>query len=316
MTVRQSDGSREPSYLGLFREGRFGQRIAEGLALLRSCSLCPRRCGVNRLEDERSGTCGTGRWAEVASHNAHQGEEPPISGWAGSGTIFFSHCNLQCAYCQNYPISQMGEGRRVGPEDLAGMMLSLQERGCHNLNVVTPTHVVPQILEALEIAVSQGLRIPLVYNSSGYDSLEELRLLDGVVDIYMPDSRYGDNAAAAAYSGVKDYVEVNRSALREMHRQVGDLILNGEGVARRGLLVRHLVLPHGLAGSEAVLRFIAEEVSSRTYLSLMAQYFPAYKAVKDTPLGRKISAQEYEKALDLAERFGLTRGWSQDFSDL
>jgi len=271
---------------------------------------------VNRLDDERSGTCGTGRWADVASHNAHHGEEPPISGRAGSGTIFFSHCNLQCAYCQNYPISQMGEGRRAGPEDLAGMMLTLQERGCHNLNVVTPTHVVPQILEALEIAVAQGLRIPLVYNSSGYDSLEELRLLDGVVDIYMPDSRYGSNEPAAQYSGVKNYVTVNRSALREMHRQVGDLILNGEGVARRGLLVRHLVLPHGLAGSEAVLRFIAEEISSRTYLSLMAQYFPAYKAVKDGPLERKISAQEYEKVLDLAERFGLTRGWSQDFSVL
>jgi putative pyruvate formate lyase activating enzyme len=306
----------EPGYVKLFREGRLGERIAEGLALLRSCSLCPRKCGVDRLEDERTGTCRTGRWAEVASFNAHHGEEPPISGQRGSGTIFFSHCNLKCAYCQNYPLSQMGEGRRADAEDLAGMMLSLQERGCHNVNLVTPTHVVPQILEALEIAASQGFSVPIVYNSSGYDSLEELRLLDGVVDIYMPDARYGSNELAARYSGVKDYVGVNRAALKEMNRQVGDLVLDEEGVAQRGLLVRHLVLPQGLAGSEEVLSFIADEVSSETYLSLMAQYFPAYQAVKDECLGRRITAREYEQVLELAERFGLTRGWSQEFSEL
>lgn len=271
---------------------------------------------MDRWEDERTGTCGTGRWAEVASHNAHHGEEPPISGQRGSGTIFFSHCNLKCAYCQNYPLSQLGEGRIADAEDLAGMMLSLQELGCHNINLVTPSHVVPQILEALEIAASQGLAIPLVYNSSGYDSLEELRLLDGVVDIYMPDSRYGSNEPAAKYSGIRDYVETNRAALAEMHRQVGDLVLDEEGVAQKGLLVRHLVLPQGLAGSEEVLRFIAGEVSPQTYLSLMAQYFPAYRAVKDDCLGRRITAREYEQALELAERYGLTRGWSQEISEL
>jgi len=312
LTVKQLDDLAEPNYQRLFREGRFEERIAEGLQLLRSCSLCPRRCGVNRLEDEPSGMCGIGRRAEVASYNAHHGEEPPISGWAGSGTIFFSHCNLMCAYCQNYPISQLGEGRQAKAENLAGMMLSLQEQGCHNINFVTPSHVVPQILEALALAASRGLRLPLVYNSSGYDSLEELSLLDGIVDIYMPDSRYGDNGEAAEYSGVKDYVEVNRAALKEMHRQVGDLILNAEGLARRGLLVRHLILPHGLAGSEEVLRFLAEEVSPRTYLSLMAQYFPAYKAVKEERLQRRITAREYERAVELAERYGLDHGWIQE----
>lgn len=196
------------------------------------------------------------------------------------------------------------------------MMLSLQERGCHNLNFVTPSHVVSQILEALPIAISEGLHLPLVYNSSGYDSLEELTLLDGVVDIYMPDSRYGDNGAAERYSGVKDYVEMNRAALKEMHRQVGDLFLDREGVAQRGLLVRHLVLPRNLSGTEEVLRFLSSEVSPQTYLSLMAQYFPAYRAVQDESLNRRITFQEYEQALELAERYGLVRGWSQEHPSL
>ncbi len=228
-------------------------------------------------------------------------------GRRGSGTIFFTYCNLKCLFCQNYTISQLGEGGAVDGEGLAGMMLSLQASGCHNINLVSPTHVVPYILEALELAVSRGLHLPLVYNSGGYDSLETLKLLDGVIDIYMPDMKYSDDKTAERFSGVKNYPEVNRAAVREMHRQVGDLQIDERGVAQRGLLVRHLVLPGGLAGTEGVVRFLAQEVSANTYLNIMAQYHPCHKAFDTPQLARPINREEFDEAVSLARRQGLSR---------
>ncbi|MDD1653643.1 MAG: radical SAM protein, partial [Methanomicrobiales archaeon] len=252
-----------PAYRQLQAEGMLRERVEQALSLLEECRVCPRRCGVNRLQDER-GYCRTGRHAVVSSSGPHYGEEPPLVGRRGSGTIFFTHCNLRCAFCQNYPISQGGEGMEVGAERLAGIMLSLQELGCHNINFVTPTHVVPQILEAVAIAAERGLSIPLVYNSGGYDSVETLRLLDGIFDIYMPDAKYGSDDVALRLSDAPGYVAVNQAALREMHRQAGDLEVN-DGIAVRGLIIRHLVLPHGLAGTDTVMRFIADELSQDSY---------------------------------------------------
>ena len=225
----------------------------------------------------------------------------------GSGTIFFAYCNLHCVFCQNYTISQLGEGSPVSSEELAGMMLLLQAKGCHNINLVSLTHVVPYILDALELAVGKGLYLPLVYNSGGYDSLETLKLLDGIVDIYMPDMKYSDEKIAEELSGVKDYPKINRAAVKEMHRQVGDLQIDGQGVAQRGLLVRHLVLPNGLAGTREVLRFLAQEVSTNTYLNIMAQYHPCHKAFDMLSLARPINRPEYEEAIDLAHKQGLYR---------
>jgi putative pyruvate formate lyase activating enzyme len=277
---------------------------------MRNCKLCPRRCAVNRLEGEL-GYCGTGRDPVVSSYNAHFGEEPPISGSAGSGTIFFTNCNMKCVYCQNYPISQLKNGREVSVEELGSMMLALQARGCHNVNFVTPSHMVPQILKGLLLAADRGLDLPLVYNSGGYDSVETLRLLDNVFDIYMPDSRYGFDEQAGKYSDAPDYVEVNRKALKEMHRQVGDLDVK-EGVASRGLLIRHLVLPNGLSNSRKVFAFIAKELAENTYMSLMDQYFPCYEAGTYPELSRRISSEEYKEALDAMWESGLQRGWVQD----
>ncbi|MCR4433488.1 MAG: radical SAM protein [Caldiserica bacterium] len=300
----------EPSYLKLYGTGELEKRVGEALESLKECRLCPRYCKVNRFQVK--GFCRTGRYAAVSSYNAHFGEEPPISGYRGSGTIFFTNCNLRCIYCQNYPISQLGHGEEVSPEELAGMMLTLQNWGCHNINFVTPSHVVAQILEALLIAVPRGLSIPLVYNSSGYDSLEALRLLDGVVDIYMPDLRYSDNNAGKKFSGVNDYAEVSRTAVREMHRQVGDLKLDKEGIAIKGLLIRHLVLPNGWAGTKATMEFISRELSKETYISLMSQYFPAYKAVQNPQLNRRITKSEYEEAKKAMLQAGLENGWFQE----
>jgi len=251
--------------------------------------------------------------ARVASHNAHHWEEPPISGSRGSGTIFFSHCTGRCLFCQNYPISQLGVGDEVGTRQLGGMMLTLQRWGCHNINLVTPTHYVPQILAGLEVAVAGGLHIPLVYNTSGYDCVETLFLLDGVVDIYLPDAKYADDAVARRLSGFVDYVGHNRAALLEMHRQVGAALQVDEaGVARRGLVIRHLVLPDGLAGTEDVLRWIAQHLSTSAYVSLMAQYFPAHRAVGDPQLGRRITFDEYDAALEALQRAGFENGWQQE----
>jgi putative pyruvate formate lyase activating enzyme len=261
---------------------------------------------VNRLEDKK-GTCRTGRRAVVASFHPHFGEEAPLVGRYGSGTIFISNCNLQCQFCQNFELSQLGEGREVSPEEMAAMMLHLQRRGCHNINIVSPTHVVSQVLEALPIAIEQGLSVPLVYNSGGYDSVETLRLLEGIFDIYMPDMKYSDAEIAREYSKIEDYPRVNQAAVKEMHRQVGDLVVNEEGVALRGLLIRHLILPHGLAGTEEIIRFIAEELSRDSYLNLMDQYRPCYRAHQFPLLTRPITPEEYGAALELAAKYGLRR---------
>jgi len=274
--------------------------------LLARCHLCARNCGVNRLSWE-SGQCRTTDKASVSSFGPHFGEEAPLVGRHGSGTIFFTYCNLHCVFCQNYSISQLGEGSAVDSAELAGMMLSLQSKGCHNINLVSPTHAVPFILEALEIAAGKGLQLPIVYNTGGYDSLETLELLDGIVDIYMPDMKYSEAEAGEKFSGVKDYPRVNQAAVKEMHRQVGDLQMDEAGVARRGLLGRHLVLPNGLAGTEGVVKFLASEVSANTYLNVMAQYHPCYRAFDYPQLARPITGEEFSAAMELARRYGLHR---------
>jgi len=300
------------SYVELYERGILRKRKEELNKLLENCHLCPRKCLVNRLQDEK-GFCGAGRRVVVSSYNLHFGEEPPISGYRGSGTIFFTHCNLRCCFCQNYPISQLGNGQEVDISELAQMMIKLQKLGGHNINFVTPTHFVPQIVEALELAVGEGLRVPLVYNSGGYDSVETLKLLDGIVDIYMPDAKYSNPERAHTYSRAADYFEVNRKALLEMHCQVGDLKIDREGIAKRGLLIRHLVMPEDVAGSRKVLEFIAKNISQNTYMSIMAQYHPAHLAFEFPELSRRISKREYDAVLKMANELGLERGWRQDF---
>jgi len=305
-----------PAYRALAASGELHARVEAAWERLKACDLCPRRCGVDRLAGQ-VGFCRAGAQARVASHNIHRWEEPPISGSRGSGTIFFSYCTARCLFCQNYPISQLGVGEEVTNERLAQMMLTLQRWGCHNINLVTPTHYVPQILAALEIAAARGLRIPLVYNTSGYERVETLRLLDGIVDIYLPDAKYADDAIARRLSGFVDYVTHNRAALLEMARQVGcALQVDAEGIAMRGMVIRHLVLPNGLAGTEEVLRWIAENLSTSAYISLMSQYFPAYRAVGDPELGRSITFDEYDAALEALERLGFENGWRQEVDDI
>jgi len=289
------------------------ERIEAAYKLLEACRVCPRECGVNRLKDDKLGFCRSGLNPVIASVSPHHGEEPPISGTRGSGTIFFANCNLRCEYCQNYPISQLGNGVERTTGELACQMLWLQEQNCHNVNLVTPTHFVPQILKAVGIARERGFTLPLVYNTSGYDSVETLLLLDGVVDIYMPDMRYSDNAAALRYSVAPQYVEINRAAVKEMYRQVGNLVMDEQGIARRGLLVRHLVLPNGLAGTEGVMKFLAEEISKDVYVSLMSQYFPAYRAGELKEISRRITEQEYDEAYEYKMKYGLKNGWVQEF---
>ncbi len=297
----------EPAYLHLLRSGKLKQRVTEAYQRLEACDICPRECGVNRRESAKGAVCRTGERAFVSSYNPHFGEEAPLVGIRGSGTIFFACCNLKCQYCQNYEISQFGEGREVEPEQLAAMMLCLQEMGCHNINFVSPTHVVPQILAAVWIAAQAGLRVPLVYNTGGYDSIKTLRLLDGVFDIYMPDMKYAHEPTARWLSKIKDYPAINRAAVAEMHRQVGDLRTDQRGIALRGLLVRHLVLPEGLAGTPEIVRFLAEEISPGTYLNIMDQYHPCYKAHEFSELNRRITPVEYAKAVRLAQKAGLRR---------
>ena len=304
----KADSSRmTPAYLRLAASGELARRAAEAYRHLEDCDLCARYCFVDRRRGIEGAVCRTGERALVASYGLHPGEEEPLRGWAGSGTIFFSGCNLRCVYCQNWDISQQRVGRDVGPRELGEMMLELQAKGCHNINLVTPSHVVAQIIAAVADAAARGLRLPLVYNTSGYDSREALALLEGIIDIYMPDMKYGDSALARKYSKVRGYVEANRAAVREMHRQVGDLVLDEDGIALRGLLVRHLVLPHGIAGTEDVLAFLAGEISKNTYLNLMDQYRPCYRADEFPELVRSITADEYRAALAAAERLGLRR---------
>lgn len=277
---------------------------------LHNCDLCPRRCRVDRYVGA-DGTCGTGVNLKVASYNLHFGEEPPISGSRGSGTIFLSGCSLKCSYCQNYDISQLDVGREVTERQFVEMMLSLQNSGAHNINLVTPTHFSAQIFSALITAKEAGLNLPIVYNSSGYDAVEVVREFAGIVDIYMPDMRYGRPEAAGCYSAAADYPEVNRAAIREMHSQVGDLQLDSDGVAVKGMVIRHLVLPHGLAGTAEVLSFVASKISRHAYISLMSQYHPAFRAADDDKLGRRISETEYEEAVAMTHDLGLTNVYYQ-----
>ena len=286
------------------------RRLPEVQRLAHECKLCPRECDINRSAGE-VGDCRIGYGPVYSSANLHHGEEPPISGTRGSGTIFLTSCNLHCIFCQNYPKSQLRNGIETTPQGLAN--LNLQDRTAHNINFVTPTHQAAAIFESLIIAYRQGLNLPLVYNSNGYESLEMLKLWDGIMDIYMPDSKYACDEAAKSVSKAVDYVHHNRISLKEMHRQVGLLELNGEGVAQRGLLIRHLVLPGGLTDSEEVLRFIAEELSPKTYISLMSQYFPAYKAHDHDLLKRRINSEEYEQVVDALEKHGLDNGWTQPY---
>jgi putative pyruvate formate lyase activating enzyme len=295
----------EAAYLALVENEELERRVEAAYRRLETCDICPRCCGVNRRAEEL-GVCRTGKEAVVSSAGPHFGEESPLVGRGGSGTIFLTWCNLQCQYCQNSSISQGGEGYPVTPQAIADLMLSLQRGGCHNINFVSPSHVVPQILAATLIAAQNGLHVPLVYNTGGYDSLETLALLDGVVDIYMPDMKYADAAVGERYSRVKRYPEVNQAAVREMHRQVGDLVTDERGIALRGLLVRHLVLPEGLAGTAAVVRFLAG-LSTNTYLNVMAQYRPCFHAHGLPPLNRRLTDAEYQEAVQMALDAGLER---------
>jgi putative pyruvate formate lyase activating enzyme len=298
----------EPAYLALHRSGELAKRIQEGLAAFENCTLCPRLCKVNRLEGF-TGVCKTGRYAVVSSVFPHMGEENPLRGRRGSGTIFFSQCNLRCVFCQNFDISHQTSGQEVTPEKLADMMLSLQGAGCHNINLVTPDHVVVQILEALPIAIENGLRLPLVYNTSGYTSLQLLKWLDGVIDIYMPDYKFSDPRTARRYTRAMDYPATAKVALMEMHRQVGVLKMDEHGIAKRGVLLRHLVMPDGTAGSEEVMQFIAEKLSPDTYVNIMGQYRPAGKVSteKYPEINRRVTAEEMAHAFQAAEQAGLWR---------
>ncbi len=278
---------------------------------LEKCEICPRRCGVNRLEG-RAGYCRTGALPKVYSYAPHHGEEPVLSGTRGSGTIFFSHCNMRCVYCQNYYFSQLDEGSEMSIDDLASAMLYLQETGCHNINLVSPTHNAVSIALAIRTAKDKGLKLPIVYNTGGYDLVDTLRLLDGIIDIYMPDMRYSSNDMALKYSDVPDYVGYNRSAVRQMRAQVGDLVIDKDGIARRGLIIRLLVLPDDISGSKDTLRFIAKEISRNTFLSIMSQYYPTFKAYSFSPISRAIMQDEYMEVVEEARLLGLDNGWVQE----
>lgn len=295
----------EPSYIALYERGVLEQRLDALEKLVSPCTLCPHGCSVPR-DSSAGGACRSGILPMVSSAGPHFGEEAPLVGRGGSGTIFFTNCNLGCIFCQNYDISHLGQGREVSCRELALTMISLQERGCHNINFVTPTHMVYGIVRALIMAVPMGLHVPLVYNSGGYDSVETLKLLNGVFDIYMPDFKYWDEEISYDLSGVRDYPQIARSALWEMHEQVGDLVLDEHGVARRGLLVRHLVLPQGLSGARKVVDFI-RSLSADTYLNLMDQYRPAYRAAEYPALRRRTTLQEFDEAALYARERGMSR---------
>jgi putative pyruvate formate lyase activating enzyme len=298
----------KPAYLKLFKSGELQNRVEASLDALKECNICPRACNINRLENETR-VCKTGRYARVSSYFPHFGEEDCLRGWAGSGTIFFSMCSLRCIFCQNYDISHYQEGRETNAEQLTSMMIKLQRLGCHNINFVTPEHVVPQIIEALPLAVEMGLRIPLIYNTSGYDSLESLRLMDGIVDIYMPDFKFWDEDCAKKYLKAKEYPEVARNAIKEMYRQVGALKFDENGIALRGLLIRHLVMPDCLDQSESIFRFLAEEISPYTFINIMDQYYPPGQVneKKYSEINHRTSVREYEQAMQLAKAAGITR---------
>lgn len=293
-----------PKYLRAYSEGRLNIVKLELSEALSNCKLCPRKCGVDRLKNE-TGICKTGHLAVIASVSPHFGEEPPLVGTRGSGTIFFTHCNLLCNFCQNFDISHEGMGREISSGELANHMLHLQLMGCHNINFVTPSHVVPQIISALEIAVEKGLKIPIVFNSGGYDSVETLKMIDGIIDIYMPDFKFWHPDSAGKTSDAPDYPEVARKAILEMHRQVGKLEMNEKGIAIKGLLIRHLVMPEGLAESEKILSFISRKIAAETYVNVMPQYRPSGHSSETPELDRPLYQKEYDEAIALAGHAGL-----------
>ncbi len=306
--IAKKTGESVPSYVRLYESGELERRVEEALASLEKCRVCPWNCEVNRLADEKR-VCKTGRHARVASYFAHFGEEDCLRGWNGSGTIFFAWCNLRCVFCQNYDISQQEAGMEISPQRLAAMMLELQEAGCHNINWVTPEHVVPQILEALPYAIKAGLRLPIVYNTSAYDSMESLKHMEGIVDIYMPDFKYWTEDEAKTYLKSPRYPEAAKAAIKEMHRQVGDLQFDEQGLAKRGVLVRHLVMPGALNETRRIMRFLAEVISPDTYVNIMDQYYPAGKVGSDkyVEINRHITSNELQGVFDAAKEAGLNR---------
>lgn len=311
----------EPAYLNLYKSNQLDKRIDELYAILQNCHLCPRECAVDRTKN-KNGYCHSGIELIVSSTGPHFGEEEELVGSGGSGTIFLTNCNLCCLYCQNYEISHLGRGRIISPEELVEEMLYLQKLGCDNINLVTPTHFVPQLVKTIKIACEMGLRLPIVFNCGGYESLETIRILDGIIDIYMPDIKYGskphhpeelkdsDTNPAEKYSNAPDYFEKCKEAVKEMHHQVGDLEIV-DGIAQRGLLIRHLVLPNNLAGSEKILKFIAEEISPDTYVNIMDQYRPMYKAERFPELNRRPTLSEHNEVIEIAENYGLHRGFKE-----
>ncbi len=299
------------SYIDLYNSGELLRRVKAGYDRLKRCDLCPHGCGVNRLAGEQ-GRCRSGAQPRIASANLHRGEEPPISGTRGSGTIFFSGCTLRCVFCQNFPISHLGNGETITTKLLAERMLNLQRRGAHNINFVTPTHYLPQILAALWLAIPQGFRLPLVWNCSGFESVDALQLLDGIVSVYLPDMKYCDDRVAQELSGAPGYRDYNRAALIEMLRQVGHLQVDGEGIAAQGLIIRHLVLPEGKAGSSETLPWIAANLGVETHVALMSQYFPAGQAATTHGVDRPLTHGEYDAACEALEEAGLENGWVQE----
>ena len=297
-----------PPYIELSENNRLNERIRSLNEILSECRLCPRHCGVNRTEGEL-GYCKAGSELMISSVFPHFGEEAPLVGYRGSGTIFLTHCNLRCLFCQNYDISHLGRGEKASLSQLASYMIRLQDMGCHNINFVTPTHYVPQIVASLPEAIELGLRLPLVYNCSGYESLTVTKLLDGIIDIYMPDAKYAGEEPAKKFSNAPDYPDVLKEVLKEMHRQVGDLQMDENGIAQRGLLIRHLVMPGNLGGTEDLMQFIAEEISQDSYVNVMQQYRPEYRSRDYPELSRRITYGEYLEAVKVARRFGLHRGF-------
>lgn len=298
--------SHQPAYTRLLDNDILAERAEQAHNHLSNCDLCGHECGVDRLAGIR-GICQTLEHARISSYGPHHGEEDPLRGWRGSGTIFFTRCNLHCQFCQNHDISQTDQGKEIKADELAAIMLTLQSYGCHNINLVSPSHVVVPILRAVGIAAQAGLRVPIIYNSGGYDSIAALNLLEGVIDIYMPDMKYANPRTGLHYSKIRNYPQINQAAVREMHRQVGDLRINDEGLATSGLLIRHLVLPNGLAGSEQIVKFLAEDISPNTYVNLMDQYRPAFKANQYPKLKRRITPAEYQQVVQLANEAGLQR---------
>jgi putative pyruvate formate lyase activating enzyme len=304
------EGTHAPVYLGTYKRGALEEKIEKLEEILSACELCPRACGVNRTRGEK-GYCKSDNHLVVSSVQTHFGEEDVLVGSHGSGTVFLTYCNLGCIYCQNYDISHLGYGQRMTEEELAFLVLGLQERGCHNINFVTPTHFTPQIVKAVKIAIEKGLHVPIVFNCGGYESKGTIALLDGIVDIYMPDIKYGGVENAMKYSNAPDYFDVCKEAVKEMHRQVGDLKVDERGIAWRGLLIRHLVLPNGLAGSAEVFKFIATELSKESYVNIMLQYRPMYKAYEYKELNRELKMSEYREAIEIAREWGLHRGFEK-----